>query len=297
MSDTAGAMPTNPPSKYGLALTGSDWVGLPLRVGQVPESGVVEDLSSDTDTILVWSGGKSGVTVHYRDPDARTSKHCQFTRTSGAMDLLPRGTRLHKVIWQGESSTCTSVTLPAACLSALCSEPAAGLDTAKGARFGLTDAHVVDLVHRLRAQAEGEANYGAVYIQSLSLTLASYLCVRYGGAPRGEGPPHRSLLSAAHRQAIEAFIERELASDFGLVDVASLTRCPDHFSRLFKQAFKQSPYQYVLSRRIERAKVMLRGSDLAIAEIAIACGFANQGHLTTVFKRRTGMTPAAYRRT
>jgi AraC family transcriptional regulator len=65
---------------------------------------------------------------------------------------------------------------------------------------------------------------------------------------------------------------------------------------LFKQAFEQSPHQYVLSRRVERAKTMLKDGERSIAEIATACGFANQGHLTTAFKRRTGVTPASYRK-
>ncbi|WP_437543646.1 helix-turn-helix transcriptional regulator [Sorangium sp. So ce367] len=65
---------------------------------------------------------------------------------------------------------------------------------------------------------------------------------------------------------------------------------------LFKHAYHQTPYQYVLSRRIEKAMAMLRDERLSIAEIALACGFSNQGHLTTAFKRRTGTTPGAYRK-
>lgn len=296
-------------SKYGAALTGSDWVGLPLRIGHIPESGSLEELSTDTDAVLVWSGGPSAVTIRYREPLSEQPAEYGFERFSGMMDLLPRGTKLLRVAWQGRPSVCTSVNFPESSLAALCSSEAAGLVPERGPQFGLVDAHVVDLVRRLRLQAEGQEYLGAVYIQSLSLALASYVSGRYGvgakadtSAPSTPGkvePATRpATLGGTHRNQIERFVEAELASNFGLVDLASLIGySPDHFSRLFKQTFQQSPYQYVLSRRIEKAMTLLRDETLSIAEIATACGFSNQGHLTTAFKRRTGTTPGAYRRT
>jgi AraC family transcriptional regulator len=284
-------------SKYGAALTGSDWVGLPLRIGHIPESGVIEDLSTDIDAVLVWRGGPSEVTIRYRAPiTGNPAEHC-FQRFSGMLDLLPRGTYLHSVRWQGKPSICTSVNLPKSCLLALCPTQGAGLVPEQGPRFGLVDAHVVDLVHRLQAQAEGEQYFGAVYVQSLSLALASYVAARYGTGAGTDASARPASLSSAQRHQVESFVARELSSNFGLVDLAALIGySPDHFSRLFKQAFQQSPYQYVMSRRIEKAMTMLRDQALSIAEIAAACGFANQGHLTTVFKRRTGTTPGAYRK-
>jgi len=290
-------MTTRSPSKYGSPLTGSDWIGLPLRIGHVPETGIFEDLSADTDAVLIWSGGPSQVNIEYTNPQASKLAQHRFKRGSGTMDLLPRHTHLKSVSWKGEPSTCTSVNFPEASLAELVSGPAQVLDGQRGAQFGLVDAHVVDLVHRLQAQAQGDEDYGAVYTQSLSLALASYVCARYGPQAGAIEPPRKGVLSRPQRQEVEAFIEQQLDSNFGLVDLATLTGyCPDHFSRLFKQAFEQSPHQYVLSRRVERAKTMLKDSERSIAEVATACGFANQGHLTTAFKRRTGITPAAYRK-
>lgn len=289
--------PARVPSKYGAALTGSDWAGLPLRVGHIPESGVVEELSNHSDALLVWAGGPSEVDIHYLDPSGGSSPSRRvFVRSSGMIDLLPRGTRLHRVSWYGRPSICTSVNFPDACLAVLSSDLTAVLDPERGPEFGLVDAHVVDLVQRLGAQAQGEEDLGPLYVQSLSVTLASYVSARYGA---GDARPaaRRSPLSPSQRRAIEEFVESELSTSFGLIDLASVTGyCADHFARLFKQAYSQSPHQYVLSRRIERAKVLLRSSDLPIAAIALDCGFANQGHLTTAVKRRTGMTPGAYRR-
>lgn len=285
-------------SKYGAALTGSDWVGLPLRIGHIPSSGFVEELHTDTDAVLVWSGGPSDVTIRYRDPASGEAREHSFERLSGMMDLLPRGTTLYRVEWQGKASICISVNFPEATLLELYSSACAGLAAGRGPQFGLVDAHVVDLVLRLRTQAEGQDYFGAVYVQSLSLALASYVSARYGEAARSEPTARPATLSSTQKNQIERFVESELSSNFGLVDLATLVGySPDHFARLFKHCFQQSPYQYVLSRRIERAMTMLRDDDLPIAEIAAACGFSNQGHFTTAFKRRTGTTPGAYRRT
>src|SRR6187399_1885566 len=113
------------PSKYGMALTGSDWVGLPLRIGEVPERGRLEELIGEVDAILVWTGGPSQVKIVYAHPIQGTAQH-EFTRVSGAIDLLPRGTHMFSVEWEGKSSLCTSVNLPAASLSVLSAQPILG---------------------------------------------------------------------------------------------------------------------------------------------------------------------------
>lgn len=285
------------PAKYGAALTGSDWVGLPLRMQYVPECGRFEALSAESDTVLVWTGGPSQIDIRFEDPAAGEAREHSFERLSGMIDLMPRGTRIHSVTWRGRPSVVTGVNFPEAAMVALCSSPSPCLAPEQGPRFGLVDAHVVDLVHRLRAQAEGQEYLGAVYVQSLSLTLASYLSARYGPGAKAELALRNASLSSSQRTRLEKFVDGELASNFGLVDLARLVGySPDHFSRLFKHAFRQTPYQYVLSRRIEKAMTMLRDERLSIAEIALACGFSNQGHLTTAFKRRTGTTPGAYRK-
>ena len=66
--------------------------------------------------------------------------------------------------------------------------------------------------------------------------------------------------------------------------------------RLFHQTTGESPHQFVLRQRIERAKHLLREADLPLAHVALACGFANQGLLTRVFKHSLGLTPAVYRK-
>ncbi|MEG4942592.1 helix-turn-helix transcriptional regulator [Microcoleus sp. F4-D5] len=74
-----------------------------------------------------------------------------------------------------------------------------------------------------------------------------------------------------------------------LAGIAQLS--PYYFSRAFKQSVGISPHQYVIQQRVERAKQLLLQGNMSLYEIAIACGFTHQSHLTRHFKRLTGVTP------
>src|SRR3954452_22691947 len=85
------------------------------------------------------------------------------------------------------------------------------------------------------------------------------------------------------------------------LDVAALARqahvSPAHFSRRFKEAFGESPHQYVLTRRVERAQELLRNTALTVTEIGFEVGFQSLGSFSAAFHRVAGMTPTAYRAT
>ena len=71
---------------------------------------------------------------------------------------------------------------------------------------------------------------------------------------------------------------------------------PDHFARSFKAATGLSPHQYVIQRRVERAKTLLSDTGLTVAEVARAVGFSNPSHLATHVRRVLGVSPGALRR-
>jgi AraC family transcriptional regulator len=71
---------------------------------------------------------------------------------------------------------------------------------------------------------------------------------------------------------------------------------PNHFLRSFKQFFRQTPHQYLTDLRLERAEELLAGTELPITEICFAIGFESLGSFSTLFRRRTGVSPRAYRR-
>jgi AraC-like DNA-binding protein len=104
--------------------------------------------------------------------------------------------------------------------------------------------------------------------------------------------PERSKL-----QTLTAFIEEHLTEDVDITDLARLIGySPDHMARLFKRSFDISLHQYVLQRRVERAKGLLQDRRLSIRDVSLASGFASQAHFSSIFKERVGVTPRAFRR-
>jgi AraC-like DNA-binding protein len=84
------------------------------------------------------------------------------------------------------------------------------------------------------------------------------------------------------------------------LDLGALARAahvsPRHLSRSFRRTFGETPYQYLLTRRIERARHLLRTTSLRVAEVCLAVGFTSVGSFTTTFRRHVGVSPTAYRR-
>ena len=84
------------------------------------------------------------------------------------------------------------------------------------------------------------------------------------------------------------------------LDLEALARAANvssrHFSRSFRRVFGETPYQYLLTRRLERARHLLRTTDRSVAEICLDVGFTSVGSFTTTFRRHVGVTPTDYRR-
>jgi AraC-like DNA-binding protein len=83
------------------------------------------------------------------------------------------------------------------------------------------------------------------------------------------------------------------------LDVRALARAaklsPAHFSREFRREFGESPHQYLLNRRLERAAALLRTTDRSVADICFTVGLRSVGSFTTSFGRMFGLSPTAYR--
>jgi AraC-like DNA-binding protein len=92
-------------------------------------------------------------------------------------------------------------------------------------------------------------------------------------------------------------IDRDYAHE---LDVATLAReahaSTAHFARSFKQAFGETPHQYLRRRRIERAGELLRGSELSVTEVSLEVGFHSLGSFSAAFRELVGESPAAYAR-
>ena len=94
-----------------------------------------------------------------------------------------------------------------------------------------------------------------------------------------------------------AYIEDNLAQELTLSELAFRAGLSmAHFARAFRQSVGTPPHRYVLNRRVERAKALLRHTQQPIADVALDCGFSSQAHLTSIFSRLVGTTPGRYRK-
>ena len=100
----------------------------------------------------------------------------------------------------------------------------------------------------------------------------------------------RCLLQAKDLADARYFEPLEVAD---LAAAAGLS--PSHFSRRFRRTFGESPHQYLLTRRLERAAALLRTSDRSVADVCFAVGWGSVGSFTTSFRRMFGLSPLAYR--
>jgi AraC family transcriptional regulator len=104
-------------------------------------------------------------------------------------------------------------------------------------------------------------------------------------------------LSARRLKAVLGYIRENLHAALTLRELAEIAHLsPYHFARRFKDSTGLPPHRYVIARRIERAKELLRGEDdLSLAQVAARVGFWDQGHFTRHFKRLVGVTPKRFR--
>ena len=105
------------------------------------------------------------------------------------------------------------------------------------------------------------------------------------------------LANLAHLRRARDLIDREYARP---LDVPTMARralmSPAHFSRRFRAAYGETPYSYLMTRRIERAMALLRRGDLSVTEVCFAVGCASLGTFSTRFTELAGVPPSVYRR-
>ncbi len=162
---------------------------------------------------------------------------------------------------------------------------------------GIVDPVIRDISLQILAEIESPGMGKRLFGDTIARTLALHLLRRHSTAGATEAP-RRIEMTARQLRAATDYIESHLDEDLSLETIASApAMSPFRFARAFKKATGQSPRQYVIHRRIERAKALLRSGDQDLAQIAQRVGFSTQSHFTDVFRRLCGTTPARYRDT
>lgn len=109
-------------------------------------------------------------------------------------------------------------------------------------------------------------------------------------------PPHRAWGPARRLARARALLDTCYAQPLDLEAVARQAHFSRyHFIRLFRRAFGQTPHQYLMRRRIERAKTLLAAGQLTVTEVCLEVGFQSLGSFSTLFTRLVGQSPQRYR--
>lgn len=152
------------------------------------------------------------------------------------------------------------------------------------------------LLSRLFQIAESRETAPQGYTDAMAdAVIAEIMCLALPAEP--EKRPIGPVIDARLLRRLEDRIASETGPSPMLPALAEEAGIPlPRFSRLFKAATGQTPHQYMIRLRLEKAQDLLANSDCSLAQIAFACGFSSQSHMTDVFRNRMGITPGAIRR-
>ncbi len=152
------------------------------------------------------------------------------------------------------------------------------------------------LALRIRPYFDAPRTLDPLYADHFMWSLGIYLCAHYGDLSLKR--PLAGGLSTWQERLAKDVIETFLVEGIGLGELAALCGLrTSQFSHAFKRSTGVAPYQWLLRRRVSRAREQISHGDAPLADIALASGFADQSHLTRSFVRHYGVTPGAWRST
>ena len=159
----------------------------------------------------------------------------------------------------------------------------------------MADVRLAALVKAVNAERIAGFPSGRLFLDSIEQAIAAALVDAYAGQSRSV-PPLRGGLGPARLRAVKDLVHAKMEDELTLIDMAqSVELSPAHFSRMFRKSTGETPHQFVLRNRIERAKEMLRGPRARVLDVAVACGFKTQQHFARIFRHVCGISPREYR--
>src|SRR5215470_5313037 len=159
----------------------------------------------------------------------------------------------------------------------------------------VVDSRVAGLVGALNAERVAGFPSGQLFLDSLEQALAMALVDGFA-VRRPSLRSHRGGLSPTHVRRVTEWVRAKIEDELTLREMAQLVDLSiSHFSQMFRKSTGETPHQFVLRQRVERAKEMLRAAETRVLDVAIACGFKTQQHFARVFRRFSGVSPTEYR--
>lgn len=213
----------------------------------------------------------------------------------GDIDIIPANT---PSVWEIKDEADTALCL---CLSPQLVNGVAeelGLDARRVEirnRFQVRDTQIENIGWAVKTEVEAGRPSGRLYLDSLSVSIAARLISAHSSVAREPNHKNGGLAGRRLKQVL-LYIDDNLARDISLADVASVAGLSvSHLKVLFRQAFGIPVHQYLIRRRLERAKDLLSEGKLPISQIAFETGFAHQSHLARHMRRVFGVSPRTFK--
>jgi AraC family transcriptional regulator len=162
-------------------------------------------------------------------------------------------------------------------------------------QFGVVDPLLEQLSLAVSASMRGEVSE-PLYIDAIARLMAAHLAQRYSARSSSIRTLPPPAICRRKLQRVIDFIEENLGANLSLETMAAEAEISAlYFARTFRAAIGRSPHQYVIARRLERAKELLRNTDMPLEDVASLVGFSSQSHLSHCFMQHVGITPGRYR--
>ncbi|NTF23066.1 helix-turn-helix transcriptional regulator [Agrobacterium rubi] len=213
-------------------------------------------------------------------------------RKPGALLFIPAGCNWNGWEVGASSAAYLSISVEPAYLTALFASTLSGKIASFSPELGFEDQDIMNAARGIGAEVTDHNSLSGMLAEAYVATIFVQMmrrqrCLQY---------VQKGGLAAASLNRVIQKIEDELTEGVSLSQLAQVAGLSvPHFCRAFKQSFGCPPYEFIIRRRIERAKEYLRGSDMTITDIALSCGFSSSSHFSNTFRREEAASPLEYR--
>jgi AraC family transcriptional regulator len=233
------------------------------------------------------------VTMH-AGPPVRIScvpKGERCMRSRGDINVLPAG--MAEDWFEDDASDMVFLQLPASLVRLAAEEMGLDPDRAGIApRCHVRDVQIEHIAWALAAEHRTNSPNGLIYRESLGMALAVHLLGRHPARTK-----RRAGLSQTQVARVTEYVEAHLAEDLSLLRLARVSGISaSHLRALFKRSVGVPVHEYVIQRRVERARALLSRGELPASQIALEAGFSHQSHMARCMRRVLGVTPASVSR-
>lgn len=164
--------------------------------------------------------------------------------------------------------------------------------------YNVLDETIKGIIELFLLEARGGGKNGYLYLKNLLSLLSAHYIQNYSNYPdlQNKNFTH-SKFDQQQINAVDAYIEKNIGSHISVDNLADLLGYSKfYFLREFKKVVGETPYQYLLKKRLEKAQMLLLLSNDNIVSVSDELGFTDQAHFTKLFKREFGVTPAQFQK-